>query len=154
MADKSAAAFGIEPRYPFFDRRVIEFCLGLPEEQKFADGWPRVLLRRAMEGILPGKVQWRASKANLSPNFHDRFHAVDVAGRRPAGDTAALAPYVRRDRLDVLVARSRATNRPDEMKREALTLFRALILARWARDASNGNRPSRIDCRVPSFAAA
>ena len=154
IADKSAAAFGIEPRYPFFDRRVIEFCLGLPEEQKFADGWPRVLLRRAMEGILPAEVQWRASKANLSPNFHDRFHAVDVAGRRTAGDTAALAPYIRGERLADLFQRYRATTRPNEMKREGLTLFRALILERWFQGASNGNRQSRIDCRVPSPAAA
>lgn len=154
IADKSAAAFGVEPRYPFFDKRVIEFCLGLPEEQKFAGGWPRVLLRRAMDGILPAKVQWRTSKANLSPNFHDRFHAVDVAGRRTAGDTAALAPYVRRRRLADLFERYRATSRPNEMTREALTLFRAMILERWFQTASNGNPQPRIDCRLPSPAAA
>ena len=154
MADKSAAAFGLEPRYPFFDRRVIEFCLGLPEEQKFANGWPRVLLRRAMEGILPAEVQWRASKANLSPNFHDRFHAVDVAGRRTAGDTAALAAYVRRDRLQDLFARYSRTARPNDMKREALTLFRVVILESWLRGASKGNHLSHNDHRVPSPAAA
>jgi asparagine synthase (glutamine-hydrolysing) len=154
IADKSAAAFGIEPRYPFFDRRVIEFCLGLPEEQKFADGWPRVLLRRAMEGILPPAVQWRTSKANLSPNFHDRFHAVDVTGRRQTGDGSAIGPYLRRDRLDGLFDRYRATPRPNEMKREALTLFRALILERWLQGVSTGNPQSRIEGRLLSHAAA
>jgi len=154
IADKSAAAFGIEPRYPFFDRRVIEFCLGLPEEQKFADGWPRVLLRRAMDGILPAAVQWRTSKANLSPNFHDRFHAVDVAARRQTSDRAALAPYLRCDRLDGLFNRYRATSRPNEMRREALTLFRALILERWFQRVSTGNPPSRTEGRLLSPAAA
>ena len=154
IADKSAAAFGIEPRYPFFDRRVIEFCLGLPEEQKFAAGWPRILLRRAMEGILPAEVQWRTSKANLSPNFHDRFHAIDVAERRAVGGAAALAPYIRAERLAELFERYRATSRPNEMKLEALTLFRALILQRWCQGAASGACQSRIDCRVPSPAAA
>jgi asparagine synthase (glutamine-hydrolysing) len=93
IADKCAAAFGIEPRYPFFDRRLIEFCVAMPEEQKFSEGWSRLLFRKAMEGVLPSEVQWRSSKANLAPNFHDRFRAVD----RPVveqSDLARLEPYV------------------------------------------------------------
>ena len=32
--DQTAATFGLEPRYPFFDRRFVEFCLALPFKQK------------------------------------------------------------------------------------------------------------------------
>src|SRR5579871_4727557 len=53
IADKASAAFQIEARYPFFDRRLIEFCLSVPVEQKLAQGWNRWLQRRAMTGILP-----------------------------------------------------------------------------------------------------
>jgi asparagine synthase (glutamine-hydrolysing) len=77
IADQSSAAFGIEARYPFFDRKLIEFCLAVPPEQKFAAGWTRLTMRRALEGILPPAVQWRASKANLSPNFFARIRAQD-----------------------------------------------------------------------------
>ena len=57
--DSAAAAFSIEKRYPFWDKRVVEFCLSLPAEQKLNHGWTRVVMRRAMEEILPKKVQWR-----------------------------------------------------------------------------------------------
>jgi asparagine synthase (glutamine-hydrolysing) len=153
IADKSAAAFGLEPRYPFFDRRVIEFCLGLPDEQKFADGWPRLLLRRAMEGVLPESVQWRSSKANLSPNFHRTFRAVDLTARQ-SFQASALSPYVRTDRLCDLDARFRRSPTPERMTREALVLFRAAVLQEWL-DA-DGQRAHNADPEpvLPSPAAA
>jgi asparagine synthase (glutamine-hydrolysing) len=77
IADQSAAAFGVEARYPFFDQRLIEFCLAVPPERKFADGWTRLTMRRAMQGVLPPAVQWRATKANLSPNFLAQIRAQD-----------------------------------------------------------------------------
>jgi len=70
VVDKAAAAFSIEPRYPFFDKRLIEFCLALPADQKQRHGLTRVVLRRAMSGILPPEIQWRGDKSDLSPNFN------------------------------------------------------------------------------------
>ena len=67
--DKAASAFGLEIRYPFWDKRLVEFCFALPAEQKLAQGWSRVVMRRAMAGILPAKVQWRTSKMDFTPNF-------------------------------------------------------------------------------------
>lgn len=51
--DNRGAYYPIESRYPFWDRRLMEFCLALPLEQKLKNGWTRVILRRAMKGILP-----------------------------------------------------------------------------------------------------
>ncbi|MFH1130056.1 MAG: lasso peptide isopeptide bond-forming cyclase, partial [Pseudomonadota bacterium] len=48
LADKQGAAFGIEHRRPFFDRRLVEFCLALPSEQKMNQGYDRVICRRAL----------------------------------------------------------------------------------------------------------
>lgn len=73
MADKASSAFGVEARYPFFDRRLMELCLALPPDQKLGYGWSRLILRRAMDGILPPAIQWRVDKGNLSPNFHRRL---------------------------------------------------------------------------------
>ncbi|MEL7356055.1 MAG: lasso peptide isopeptide bond-forming cyclase [Cyanobacteria bacterium J06560_6] len=69
VMDKMTAAFNIEPRYPFWDKRLIEFCLALPAEQKLYNGWTRVVMRRAMSGILPNEVQWRQGKTDFSPNL-------------------------------------------------------------------------------------
>jgi asparagine synthase (glutamine-hydrolysing) len=139
IADKSAAAFNVEPRYPFFDRRLIEFCLALPEAQKFAHGWPRLILRRAMDGILPPEIQWRGSKANLSPNFHRRFRAVDVQQSRNAKDEL-LSPFVRMDALRRLAANYGTSGEEIEMKPEALTLFRVSVLEAWLTQLSERSR--------------
>jgi asparagine synthase (glutamine-hydrolysing) len=69
ILDQYAAAFSIEARHPFMDKRLIEFCLSLPPEQKFHQGWSRYIMRRAMEKILPQQVQWRYGKSDLSSSF-------------------------------------------------------------------------------------
>ena len=65
VLDRTANASGIELRYPFWDKRLVEFCLSLPSEQKMNLGWTRMILRRSMEGILPKEIQWRGGKGNL-----------------------------------------------------------------------------------------
>jgi len=77
VVDRAAAAFSIEPRYPFFDRRLVEFCLALPPEQKLHKGWSRVVLRRAMAGTLPAVIQWRGGKTKLGSNFDHGLFTFD-----------------------------------------------------------------------------
>ncbi|NJM21129.1 MAG: lasso peptide isopeptide bond-forming cyclase [Richelia sp. SL_2_1] len=69
LVDQSSAAFSIESRHPFMDKRLIEFCLSVPPEQKLHQGWSRMIMRRAMNGILPQEIQWRGGKTSMSPNF-------------------------------------------------------------------------------------
>jgi len=69
VLDRAAGAFGLELRYPFFDKRLVEFCLSLPPEQKISGGWTRMVMRRAMDGILPTEIQWRGGKSDLGPGF-------------------------------------------------------------------------------------
>lgn len=71
--DKVGGAFGIEQRYPFFDVRLVEFCLSLPTKYKLNKGWDRIILRRAMNNILPRKIQWRIHKSDLGTNFRRNF---------------------------------------------------------------------------------
>lgn len=68
--DKVSAPFNVEVRYPFCDKRLVEFCLALPANQKMHQGYTRVVMRRAMVGILPKEVQWRPGKSNLSHSFN------------------------------------------------------------------------------------
>ncbi|MDF5718166.1 MAG: lasso peptide isopeptide bond-forming cyclase [Rhizonema sp. NSF051] len=69
ISDHYAAAFGLEVRHPFMDKRLLEFCLSLPAEQKLRLGWSRLVMRRAMKNILPEEVQWRRGKSDMSPTF-------------------------------------------------------------------------------------
>jgi asparagine synthase (glutamine-hydrolysing) len=135
VADKASAAFGIEARYPFFDRRLMEFCLAIPAEQKLAHGWNRWVQRRAMQQILPPEIQWRPRKGNLGPNFyhrlwdfeHERLEAVAVRG------VPELEPYVNPDAMRTAY-REYAGNR-SRGQGECLQLFAAVNLALWLRAA-------------------
>jgi len=49
---KAALMFSVRPSYPFYDKRLVEFCLALPPEQKLRDGWSRFILRRASSHCL------------------------------------------------------------------------------------------------------
>jgi asparagine synthase (glutamine-hydrolysing) len=59
MADwyaKLRAQFGLDIRSPACDRRLVEFCLGIPVDQYLRKGRDRWLIRRAMKGRLPDGV--------------------------------------------------------------------------------------------------
>jgi len=67
--DRRVANFNIEVRFPFYDKRIIEFCYALPSEMKFKKGWNRYVLRLAMANILPNEIQWRPHKTNLGHTY-------------------------------------------------------------------------------------
>jgi asparagine synthase (glutamine-hydrolysing) len=53
---KVRAGFHLDIRTPAYDRRIFEFCLGIPEDQYLRNGRDRWLIRRAMDGRLPPVV--------------------------------------------------------------------------------------------------
>ena len=67
--DRVAGMFGIEPRAPFLDLRLIQLCQSLPLNQLARDGWPKFILRQAMDGKLPDQVRWRCGKEHLGLDF-------------------------------------------------------------------------------------
>jgi len=60
--DRNSMAWSIESRVPFLDYRLVEFLAGLPDEMKFRRGVTKVVLRRAMTGVLPEAVRDRRDK--------------------------------------------------------------------------------------------
>ena len=91
--DRVAAAIGIEARDPFSDLRLIDFCLSLPRSQLQEGGWPKVLLRRAMAGLVPDDIRWRRGKEHLGPRFTS---AIFSAIAKPPEDEFRdrMSPYV------------------------------------------------------------
>lgn len=67
--DRVAAQCGVEARDPFTDRRVVEFCLSLPAQEFQDGGFPKILLRRMLEGVVPSEVVWRRGKTHLGAAF-------------------------------------------------------------------------------------
>lgn len=73
------AELGIRYEFPFLDRRVIEFALGIPEDLYFRQGWKRWLFRTAMDGILPDEVRWNPTKFDTAL-FRHKAHVGTLAG--------------------------------------------------------------------------
>jgi asparagine synthase (glutamine-hydrolysing) len=64
--DRDSMAHSIEARLPFLDYRLVEFCLGLPEEFKLSGGWTKRVLRQGMRGRLPDRVRERRDKLGFA----------------------------------------------------------------------------------------
>lgn len=64
--DRDSMAHGVETRLPFLDYRLVEFCLGLPEHYKMADGWTKRVLRESMSDRLPDLIRTRRDKLGFA----------------------------------------------------------------------------------------
>ena len=69
MDERSASWFGLEQRHPLRDRRIIEFGLAIPEEQRWRREQTKFILRQTMRGLLPESVRMRLTKADFSHIF-------------------------------------------------------------------------------------
>jgi len=77
VMDRLAHAQRIELRFPFWDRRLVEFCLALPADLKLRNGYGRYILRSAMEGLIPPKTLWRKTKTDFFPNLERAVLTTD-----------------------------------------------------------------------------
>src|SRR6516225_4082682 len=76
MADWFAAlrAFrGIDIRAPAADQRVVEFCIGIPNDQFRRNGRERWLIKRAMKGRLPDSVLSNTKKGYQASDWFPRL---------------------------------------------------------------------------------
>lgn len=128
--NKTASAFGIEPRFPFCDRRLLEFCLALPADQKLHLGWGRIVMRRAMEGILPPEIQWRVGKANFAPSLARglQTYEKDRLEQTVLSHSEMIADYVDISALKQIYDRFVSGN-PTE--KDINTLHRTSVLITW-----------------------
>ena len=143
-----AASQGIEARHPFLDKRVVEFCLALPWDQKVRDGWSKWIIRQATAGFLPDTVRFRRNRwLSLGWRFHSAFMAKSSAFLEGelSRDMTALAPYADRARLRELNNRyvhGDAT--------AAETLWTAAVLSFWLRKMKFSRYDSSVATNGPA----
>lgn len=134
VLDKAAANFGVEPRYPFWDKPLVEFCLALPGAEKLNQGFGRSVLRRAMEGILPPAVQWRRDKIDFTSNLVKGMlgNHRDLLDKVLVADAALIAPYV--NLPEVTAAYGRISRQPEEATLpDVQYVWRSIALSLWLR---------------------
>jgi asparagine synthase (glutamine-hydrolysing) len=71
------AGWGIDVRDPTIDRRIVDFCLALPEDQYLRLGTVRWLARRAFADRLPAEMldRRRIRKGKQAPDYHEQLEA-------------------------------------------------------------------------------
>jgi asparagine synthase (glutamine-hydrolysing) len=136
--DQTTATFALEQRFPFFDRRFIEFCLALPFEQKLRQGWTRAIFRRAMEKILPAKVQWRIDKGNLSVNIRRRLlEERETLDAVILHDPSVIETYVDVPALQAAYRRYLSQPVRSLSEEDLFTIFLSVNLALWLRQSEH-----------------
>jgi asparagine synthase (glutamine-hydrolysing) len=96
LQDHRAAAFGIEQRLPFCDRRLVEYCLAIPTGLKSHQGFDRYIMRQALRDVLPQGIAERPGKADLTDVFlmGAKKHDVAIWENHLTGSLEAISDYI------------------------------------------------------------
>lgn len=79
---------------PYFDKRLVEFCLNIPNQYRFRDGYPRSIIRIGMQKYLPNSIRYRTTKSPFLPDYHVRYNR-QIKKARAAVEALQNHPLVR-----------------------------------------------------------
>lgn len=133
--DITHAAFGLEPRYPFIDIRLIEFSLAIPPTQQLKNGWTRMIIRRALDDVLPEKIQWRPWKTTMNQAFIDALSSVDSELSALVDEPTAVEPYLNTAKL----AEMYEGFHTDSDMQNARALWNILSLSVWLEETDRAD---------------
>jgi asparagine synthase (glutamine-hydrolysing) len=138
------AGWGIDSRDPTADRRIVEFCLSLPEDQYLRHGMARRLVRRAFADSLPPEVLGQLQKGRQAPDYHEGIekNRDELLAEL---DSLANSPLARRC-LDLSRLRKMLENwpkdgwhSPERTREYRLALLRGVGMGRFILDIEGGN---------------
>jgi asparagine synthase (glutamine-hydrolysing) len=149
-----ALEYGVEHRSPLYDQRLVELAATRPAAERRSFGETKLLLRRAMRGLLPD--------AFLAPRAHRTGIPIHYLLRSVHASVAAmddgpllLAELGIADGDAVRAAAARFTSNPTVAA--GAQLFYTLSAERWVREHTAGEhpaRPKRPVARLPRRAAS
>ncbi len=128
--------YGIEERYPFYNRELIEYCLNISPSLKNKDGHSRYILKEAIKGVVPRKIRKRHSKSNLAHALCKNFVEKDskIIDQELSNPNKILKGYVAINDL-----RSSWNNLKEKPRKYATRssvpskIFSFVVLNRWLR---------------------
>jgi asparagine synthase (glutamine-hydrolysing) len=127
--DRSAMAFSVEPRLPFLDHRLADFCQALPEHLKPQRRSGALLLRKSLEDMLPDMIVHREEVAGYAAplNYWMKSTLLPAFLRDIKQSRMPVVPLVDGGALREIVTRQMENFHPAL----APLLFRIFILNRW-----------------------
>lgn len=133
--DSISTYFNISNRYPFFDIRLINFCLSLPTNQKFRNGYPRDIVRRSLRDILPESIRTRRNKTNFTTSL---VNAYLIRDRIWFDETYHNLPkevfqYVEQQEVKDIYSNLIYNYKTNNVLTDLQNMLRIFSLARWLR---------------------
>ena len=139
------AGWGIDTRDPTGDRRLIEFCLSVPDEQYLRNGETRAVARRALAGRIPATVLAESRKGLQAIDWHEGLTAARGAIDAELARLREVGPAA--DALDLERMAALSANWPEDgwekpqvMQSYRLALLRGISSGHFLRRASGTNR--------------
>lgn len=138
------AGWNIDYRDPTADRRLVEFCLSVPEEQFLIDGRPRSLARRAFADRLPQAVLRERRKGLQGADWHLGLHAAREQIATELNSLSNCAPAAELIDLETLAEAvetfpAAGWAEVKTMGRYRLSLLRGISAGHFLRKASKSN---------------
>jgi asparagine synthase (glutamine-hydrolysing) len=138
------AGWGVETRDPTADRRIIEFCLSLPQDQYLRHGVARRLARQAFADRLPPEVVGQVQRGAQAPDYHE---GVEKCRDEMLAEIDSMAnSQLARRCLDLPRLRRLLQNWPKDGWRDhartteyRLALLRGVAMGRFILDVEGGN---------------
>jgi asparagine synthase (glutamine-hydrolysing) len=129
LVDKVASPRQLESRHPFFDRRLVQFCVALPPDQKLRNGWTRGIMRRALAGILPDTIRFRPGKTRFDGNFTRALLGFERSSLESfvKAPPAAICKYI--DTVGLRHVYEQLAVGNDSW--DAFTIWKTVVLAKW-----------------------
>ena len=139
IEEKLSLAYSVEKRDPTRDKRVIEFCINLPENQWVRDGEERRFIRHAMKGYMPDKVRLNTTVRGrqaadwiqrIVPAWTDIYREMETIGENELERKYLDIPKIKR-----VLAKNKELSTDDYNGEGGVRLLiRALIFTRFLRN--------------------
>lgn len=136
--DRASMACGLEVRVPLLDHRLVEFAGSLPLSMRLRGRTTKVLLRRAMAGVLPRETLARPKKGFGMPV------AGWLAGplRPLVEEVLGPARLARQGLFDVRTVRRRVEDHMARRRNERKLLWALLVFQLWHARHLEGRGPA------------
>lgn len=108
--DLDAMYYSVENRSPFLDRDLFEFCNTIPTRHLIRDGKAKAVLREAVRGIAPDAIVDNRRKVGFNAPILDFLDVKDAEVRGYLLDDSPVYDFVRRDKVEALIAKNTLPN--------------------------------------------
>jgi asparagine synthase (glutamine-hydrolysing) len=130
--DRLGSHSSISIRFPFFDKRILEFCLGVPSKEKFVKGKNRNIVRNALADILHKDIRERKTKTDFTPSLLEGYTIRDGEWLDLSIDSISEKSYHFLNKRFCSVARSKLMGSGSKGQQIYLSkMLAAISFSRW-----------------------